>query len=144
MWDGSPNLHYARVAATAITLAAQATGSQVTLVPFWAGHTIARSVEDILTIKGSGTTLLWLPRLAEQHPDHHILIVTDADVMPPQPWSQRDRSRTTCIYIPLGRVRRPVPPLPNILATRVLCMDRPENLPYLITLAARRALAVRE
>ena len=143
MWDGSPNLHYARVAATAITLAAQATGSQVTLVPFWAGYTVARSVEDMLTIKGSGTTLTWLPRLAEQYPDHHILIVTDADVMAP-PWSQRDRSRTTCIYIPLGRVRRPVPPLPNILATRVLCMDRPENLPYLITLAARRALAVRE
>jgi len=137
--SGCQNLHIARTVVAAIALAAKETGGQVVIAPFWCGYTIANGLEHALSIRGYGTQLVWLPRLLERYPDYDVLMVTDAEVGVPAGWDERKRARTTVVLVPLPR-KGPQTGRAGELAHRVLPVERPEDLPYLVALAARATM----
>ncbi len=137
---GCANLHIARTVTAAITLAARDVGGVVEIVPFWNGYTVAHSLEHALSVKGTGTRLDWLLQLLARYPGYDVLMVTDADVKVPSGWNERKRARTSIVLVPLpgsgpkvGRARE--------LGRRVLPVNRAEDLPCVVALAARATMA---
>ncbi len=79
---------------------------------------------------------------AHQYIKHEIIVVTDAQVGLPHGWTERDRARTTTVLIRVNAERlSDQERLAKRLAQRVLAaqpMQRPDQLPYLVALAAWR------
>ena len=67
--------------------------------------------------------------------------MTDAQVATPDGWPERDRQRTTVILIPISDARLSNQEnLAKQLAQRVLIVQWPDSLPYLVALAARATM----
>lgn len=54
------------------------------------------------SLPGGGTSFAWLSGIWLEHPEHHVVIVTDGDGPPPLVVSQSCRQRTTVIAIDSG------------------------------------------
>ncbi len=98
-------------------------------------------IEDACAIKGTGAMLHWLPDVAHQYAGHEFILVTDAQVGVPNGWTGCDRARTTMVLIPVNAERLSDQEcLAKQLAQRVLIVQRPDQLPYLVALAARATM----
>ena len=81
------------------------------------------------------------PEVAHQYAEHELIVVTGAQVSLPNGWTERDRAHTTTVLIPVNAERLSAQEhLAKQLAQRVLIVQRPDQFPYLVVLAAQATM----
>lgn len=143
MWSGSDRLHMARIAAVAIMTAVKAAGGRVKV---WAFDTGAVYLGDdplrVVTVEGGGTALHFLDAVAPKIVGWQCLFITDAEINGvPRSWDASRRREASVILITDTPKRPATLSAAKRLGDRVLPASKPEDLPFLTTLAARRCFS---